>query len=205
VATGCGISGGAQPGILYCWGENADGQAARDPMVDQPVIIPVQVPDPTPQIADGWIRASVALRHGCGILSENGTSGRLFCWGYNGSGERGDEGPSDHNLRQVGVDADWIDVDTGVAHTCALRSGGTLHCFGANSSGQLGDGSADSHALPGPTVGGMSDWVGVAAGNSTSCGIRGAARVLYCWGENHYGQVGDGNSVRWTPAPVPRP
>ncbi len=206
VIFGCGISGGGAAGILYCWGQNAAGQAATDPTLDDPVVIPVQVEDPTIAVADSWIDAAAGYHHACGILSELGNSGGLWCWGENGQGQLGNELGSGYQQRLVAGSADWIDVDVGNAHTCALRATGVLHCFGANDSGQLGDGTPYGRSALGAPIAGATDWVALSAGNVSSCGIRDAVeRRLYCWGENRHGQLGTGERARWEPAAVARP
>jgi alpha-tubulin suppressor-like RCC1 family protein len=95
---------------------------------------------------------------------------------------------------------------------CALVTGGAVVCWGENNHGQLGDGSFDHGKncespprdcstvpvgvlLPGPAT-------MVTAGDSFACAL--VAQRAYCWGDDDYGQLGDGNagSDRATPAPV---
>ncbi len=44
-------------------------------------------------------------------------------------------------------------------------------------------------------------WTAVSAGGAHTCGIR--SRALYCWGQNNYGQLGDGTSGAGTQKFVP--
>lgn len=55
----------------------------------------------------------------------------------------------------------------------------------------------------GREVGGSTDWRMVAAGAQHACGIRNSGR-LYCWGQDRYGQLGDGgpNASKRTPVEV---
>ena len=48
---------------------------------------------------------------------------------------------------------------------------------------------------------GSSDWRVVATGGQHTCGIRTTGR-LYCWGDDTYGQLGDGGTNTGQPAPV---
>ena len=45
------------------------------------------------------------------------------------------------------------------------------------------------------------DWVSVTAGGNHTCGIRSSGR-LYCWGQDFYGQLGDGGANTNRAAPV---
>lgn len=46
-------------------------------------------------------------------------------------------------------------------------------------------------------------WKTITAGANHTCGIKAADNTLYCWGWNHYGQLGDGRNLpRPTPAKI---
>ena len=62
--------------------------------------------------------------------------------------------------------------------------------------GQLGDGSSENRNVP-TQVGTDTDWVSIVAGFVHNCGIRddGSRPSLWCWGNNEYGQLGDGISL----------
>jgi alpha-tubulin suppressor-like RCC1 family protein len=88
----------------------------------------------------------------------------------------------------------------GDMHSCAIRADGTLWCWGSNRSGELGTGDGLDHAAP-AQVGSASDWTWIAAGPTTTCGVR--AGELWCWGRGVEGQVGDGAQLdRDTPVRV---
>jgi hypothetical protein len=51
-------------------------------------------------------------------------------------------------------------------------------------------------------VGADARWATVSVGGGASCGLH-VDGALWCWGDNSFGQVGDGtNSLRTTPVPV---
>ncbi len=88
----------------------------------------------------------------------------------------------------------------GGAHTCALRNDGTVYCWGDNWEGQLGDGTT---ALSRPTpvaVAGLTGATALAAGGSHTCALQSDGTVA-CWGDNYYGQLGDGTTTS-RPTPV---
>lgn len=52
--------------------------------------------------------------------------------------------PSQVDVDTAAAGGDFIEVQAGGDHTCALREDGTLWRWGANEFGQLGDGMTDS-------------------------------------------------------------
>jgi alpha-tubulin suppressor-like RCC1 family protein len=86
-------------------------------------------------------------------------------------------------------------IALGASHTCALKAG-EVYCWGY---GQLGDGTPDNVILTPVKV---SDTAGVfsntsvtdiAAGGDHTCAIK--AGEVYCWGDNLFGQLGDGTTI----------
>ena len=78
-----------------------------------------------------------------------GSDGKLYCWGWNGSGQLGD-GTTTNRWTPVAVQAPagvvLSGVSAGEAHTCARSTAGPVYCWGGNGSGQLGNGrTADSN------------------------------------------------------------
>ncbi|HEY6559479.1 MAG TPA: hypothetical protein VI072_19485 [Polyangiaceae bacterium] len=85
------------------------------------------------------------------------------------------------------------DVATGAYHTCVLKMNGTLWCWGHNDYGQLGDGTTTSRSVPVQVASLGTGVIAVAAGGSHTC-ARKRDGTLWCWGENYYGELGDGTT-----------
>src|SRR5438034_185888 len=85
----------------------------------------------------------------------------------------------------------------GAAHTCGLTTGlsAAAYCWGGNGSGQLGDGTMTSRSSPVlvQAPAGVS-FAAVTAGAAHTCGVT-AAGTAYCWGDNGFGQLGDGTTT----------
>lgn len=91
----------------------------------------------------------------------------------------------------------------GGEHTCGIAAG-RLSCWGRNTWGQIGNGSRGSAVASPDRVGTASNWRRVAVGGASTCGVRGGSGVLYCWGLNNRGQIGDNSrKLRLTPHRVP--
>jgi alpha-tubulin suppressor-like RCC1 family protein len=96
----------------------------------------------------------------------------------------------------------------------ALPAVGTAASWGANAAGQLGDSTTTGTGTPG-TVNGLTGVAALAAGGPTGIGDGGHTLALrsdgsvWAWGQNNFGQLGDGCVVnmdcadRAFPAPVP--
>jgi len=137
-----------------------------------------------------WDKVDAGGSHTCGIKT-----GKLYCWGNNVYGQIGDSTSGSGVYRpsptHVGTATDWDIISAGGNHTCGIRSG-KLYCWGTTRDGRLGIGPTVSDVAANPIrVGTASDWDAVSAGDLHTCGIR--AGKLYCWGNNTYGQTGNGS------------
>ena len=181
-------------GAVQCWGNNSRGQLGDGTTTDHwsPVAV-ADLPSDVAAVVTGSI-------HTCALS----TSGGVWCWGFNGAGELGD-GTTTDRLTPVAVSGLSNGVSAITArggHTCALVTGAGVRCWGWNLHGQLGDGTTTSRLTP-VSVSGLSGGVAaISAGVIHSCALTTAEAVL-CWGQNDYGQLGDGTTmIRLTPVAV---
>jgi alpha-tubulin suppressor-like RCC1 family protein len=80
------------------------------------------------------------------------------------------------------------------SHTCVLTNKHEVKCWGSNSFGQLGDGSKTDRNEP-TAVSGLSDYVTAVATGSTHTCILTIQKSVKCWGDNSFGQLGDGTTT----------
>jgi alpha-tubulin suppressor-like RCC1 family protein len=87
------------------------------------------------------------------------------------------------------------DVSAGDFSTCARTSDSAAWCWGDNRHGQLGDGTTTDRHRPRRVrqAGGtpLADVVAVSAGSGFACAVTSGGAV-WCWGDNGYGQLGNG-------------
>lgn len=114
-----------------------------------------------------------------------------------GDGDGGD-GDGDGNSGSGGTTyADFTGaakVAAGAKHTCAIMTDKTVRCFGDNTYNQLGGGISGDRADLGVVVPGLSGVTAISAGAYHTCAI-GSGALVYCWGRNNEGQLGNGNQV----------
>jgi alpha-tubulin suppressor-like RCC1 family protein len=186
----CAITtgGGAQ-----CWGDNTFG-AIGDGTTDSR-LAPVDVSGLTTgvdAITAGW--------HTCALT----TGGGVKCWGPNDSGQLGD-GTTDMSLIPVdvsGLTSGVAAITAGGQHTCASTTGGGVKCWGDNFHGSLGDGTTSERDTPVDVVGLAGGVVAISTNETHTCALTTGGGVK-CWGDNRYGQLGDGTTKnRHTPVDV---
>lgn len=142
----CALS---ESGEVSCWGDNTRGQVGTDSH-GLAVPAPSRVRFPLGEIIID-VAAGFGGMHACALAA----SGRVFCWGDNGSGQLGYGGGSPQSFDPVsvaGID-DATALALGSAFSCAIRRSGELWCWGHNDEGQLGDGTLVNRSEPVRVVG----------------------------------------------------
>jgi alpha-tubulin suppressor-like RCC1 family protein len=95
-------------------------------------------------------------------------------------------------------------IAAGGSHSLAFKADGTAWAWGSNTYGQLGNTGAGSQSLTPVAVQGLPSGrvVALAAGQYHSLALLDNGTV-YAWGDNYYGELGDGSTTRrTTPVPV---
>ena len=140
-----------------------------------------------------------------------GSTGAAYCWGANqedqcGTGHSEGQLNSPTAVDQGSLSFTWIDQGGNFGyngHTLAIASDGNIWAWGDGAEGQLGQGTTVSHDTPvaisfpsGVSI------VDVRAGGMHSLALSSTGEV-YAWGDNAYGQVGNGTHTnQLTPAVV---
>lgn len=193
ISAGYGHTCGATDiGSIKCWGWNQYGQLGDGSSTSK------QTPVTVTGMPANYFSAGYA--HTCGISSTNGVK----CWGWNIYGQLGD-GTTLNRYTPVDVSGltDVVMISAGYYHTCALLVSGGVKCWGWNANGQLGDGTTTTRTTPVDVVGLSSGVVAISAGGYHTCAQMSGTGAVKCWGNNMYGQLGDGTTTnRYTPVDV---
>jgi len=136
--------------------------------------------------------------HSCAIT----TAGETYCWGYNGSGQLGDNSTAKRltPVDIVGLSGEVAAISGGGNHTCALTTTGGAKCWGNNDYGQLGDNSTTDRLTPvdvctdASCASPLSGVAAISAGGYHTCALTTAGGVK-CWGYNFFGQLGDNTAT----------
>ena len=177
----CALDGA---GALFCWGGNFAGQLGDGTTTDRAAPVPVA------GMGSGVAWVSAGDTSTCAVR----TSGAVSCWGRNDRGQLGD-GTMNASATPVavsGLPSGVARVRVGIAHACAVTTGGGVKCWGANDSGQLGDGTKTSSPVPVDVVGLSSGIADVALGEDYTCALTTSGGVK-CWGRNDVAQLGNGS------------
>lgn len=203
VAYTCGLTAA---GDAYCWGFNAFQVYGDGTDTESAVPVPAAG-------AVRFQRLDGGGTHACGIQDGVG-----YCWGarsgsYGQLGNGTFYGSSTPSRVAGGITFRLLRPYRGNntdAHTCGIAADDVAYCWGNNRMGQLGttapdlcNGSSSNPppcaSVPLPVDGGLA-FRDVSAGVQFTCGVT-TAGVVYCWGSNEYGQLGNGTMTSAT-APV---
>lgn len=209
ITTGGEHSCAVVDGSVLCWGRNEVGQLGNGTVDD--TAQPTRVAG-----IQGATTVIAGSEHTCALVD-----GGAMCWGLNFAGQVGDHvGDISSVPRRVINEADGkplggiVQLAVGGDHSCALLASGVLKCWGGNGSNQLGlhDGTCESLGcsravtvlmLPSARI------REIALGDSHTCVTvaepvppASERRVVYCWGRNASGQLGDDTTSN-RPEPMP--
>lgn len=153
-------------GQVSCWGTWID---VADRYRRHESFSAIDIPGATDAVA-------LASAYGDCLLNRRG---EVWCW---------DGPPVTPRLRRLPVAEVQIGVATGVDYVCSLSTSGRVMCRGRDLVSGLNQDVLRAVELP-------SRAVGVAAGRASACAVLDEGS-LWCWGENGFGQLGDGNHAQ---------
>jgi alpha-tubulin suppressor-like RCC1 family protein len=225
-----------ESGALRCWGANSYGQLGLGSTTQYdfsgptPKVTGIVGDDEAitsvPPVSLGAGRTAVSVnaddRQSCAILD----TGRVRCWGLGSFGALGNGSSSDVGDDELPSAAGEVDLPAGRRATtlalgadvgCVILDDASTRCWGSGTSGDLAQGNTDTHGdgvvapntVPITFAGGLKA-TSISAGGNTLCAVLTDGSVA-CWGDNAYGQLGQGNTTEvggtgaGTPVRVPLP
>jgi alpha-tubulin suppressor-like RCC1 family protein len=120
--------------------------------------------------------------------------GEAFCWGINSQGQSGNGVPAGAGVNTpypVEGGYRFASLSAGGSFTCGILLTGETYCWGNNTGGTLGDGTTLTRGEPSP-VNGQHHFVQVSASTLANVCAVDTDGQAWCWGDNTYGQIGDG-------------
>lgn len=195
----------------YCWGYNGSGRLGDNTSSDRWVPTPVYTGVALSGLDIKFVAAGM-WHHACVIASND----NAYCWGSNDYAELGinTTGAGTGSLQALAVDKTSANyygqpngllnktvksIDGGFYHNCVVTNEDSkIYCWGQDWTGMLGDGGViraeyvptavdTSGVLSGKTI------KAFASGEYHTCAIA-SDNLVYCWGWDDHGQLGDNQS-----------
>jgi RHS repeat-associated protein len=176
-------------GTAWAWGYNVQGQLGNGSTTNSAV--PVQVSNLSGVTAVAAAVGTGGL-HGLALKSD----GTVWAWGNNANGQLGNGTYASSNTPvKVSNLTSVTAIAAGVQHSVALKSDGSVWAWGRGGFGALGinDPNGFDHNTP-IQVTSLSGVTSITASESHNSALK-ADGTLWGWGENQYGQVGDGTTT----------
>ncbi|MEM7129112.1 MAG: hypothetical protein AAF702_22460 [Chloroflexota bacterium] len=175
-------------GGVKCWGYNRMGSLGNGTFTGS--LTPV-----TPAgLTSGVSAISAGGYSTCALLN----SGRVKCWGLNGSDQLGNGVPTFFTSPQLTIGLSGVISSTagGLAHTCSLMTSGDVRCWGRNHVGQLGNGTSIAASEPEAVINLDGPVSSITSGYFHTCALLASDGSIKCWGHNEgFGQLGDGTGM----------
>jgi alpha-tubulin suppressor-like RCC1 family protein len=189
----------ASPGPAWAWGANNYGQLGNGTTLNSS--LPVQVSPPSGNVT--------AIASGGNHVLALTSTGQVLGWGNNFNGQLGNW-TTTNSSTPVTVSLPPGTTVTAIAggsqHSLAVTSAGKVLAWGSNFNGQLGDGTRNSSSTPvAVNLPAYVTVTAIAAGGDFNAGHSLAltsSGAVWAWGDNRYGQLGDGTTVSMSSTPV---
>ncbi len=182
-----------------CWGAGVVGQLGNALNANAAAAQDVQLVGGGGQLAN-VAAISAGGDHSCAFI----TGGTVNCWGNGDSGELGNNASIDTNTPVIvenngGGNLTNIDaVSVGGEHSCAHTDSNTVKCWGSDSDGQIGNDDPilnvdQANLVDGEGgVGVLGNISSMSSGKNHTCALSDTS-TIYCWGQDAFGQLGDGS------------
>jgi alpha-tubulin suppressor-like RCC1 family protein len=192
-------------GALFCWGENFDGRIGDGSRSNSIAPVPVS------GLSHGVTSVALGRFHTCALVGN-----QLWCWGYNVHSDfsvlrsvasagisRTQRAPAvAPSFSAVSANVSLPYSSISVYHSCAILFG-RLKCWGYSANGELGFLTSTPSLAAQDVIGLQGDVHVVACGSHYNCAIVGSSKTVFCWGQNHVGQLGNQKITNTQAQPVP--
>lgn len=176
----------ATSGQLWAWGVNTFGQIGDGTTITR--CSPVR----EFYSATDWQEVSSDFSNTAALK----TSGEIWTWGRNLSGQLGDGTTTDKCLpvREICSATDWCRVSSSGNSISAIKKSGELWSWGSNFCGALGNGLTSNSCSPVREICSASNWCYLDAGTAATFAIK-TSGELWAWGRNICGRLGNGTFI----------
>jgi alpha-tubulin suppressor-like RCC1 family protein len=126
----------------------------------------------------------------------SGSSGKLWAWGQQNSGEIGDNSTTNRSfpVAVLGATKTFCKISAGGTFTLAISNSGRAWGWGYNGNGTVGDNTITNRLTPVSVLGAVKTFCHISAGFGHSLAIDKNGRA-WGWGYNGVGQLGDNTII----------
>jgi alpha-tubulin suppressor-like RCC1 family protein len=186
VSAGSGSTCAVNGSEVYCWGSIAGGSTPKA----------MNFPS-----GPNYVRATTGAMHACASFPNTS----MMCIGSNTFGQFGDGTNNSSASGTIGAGGMGYNMLAASSmFMCGIDLfGSEVQCWGGNFSGALGDGTTNDSNVPIQAAVPLGFAEAIGTGFDHTCAISKSGGVQ-CWGDNSYGQLGDGGIAPgpWVPWPV---
>lgn len=179
-------------GTLWVWGFDQTGGLGDN------TIMTKSSPIQTVSGGTNWKQVST----GSNLVGAVKTDGTLWVWGYNNTGQLGDNTRISRSspVQTISEGTSWKQVSVGASISAAIKTDGSLWVWGYNGSGQLATNNLVSRSSPVQTVSGGTNWRCVETstaglGRGPGMGAIKTDGTLWTWGATYFGSLGDNTTI----------
>ena len=196
--------------MVYCWGADTYGLIGDGAGSTAGSNVPIMLADASPFINGAISEIGLSGKHAC-LLRDMGQANdkKIYCWGMTGSSAVGGTATYDsafHNVATivpnvpsgaVFTNGNIDSFSVGEESTCIIDAG-VVRCFGENNGGLSSPGAGAGPVWPPATIQDAAPFTNsgvskVVNGATSACAIK--SSVLYCWGSDFAGSLGDGGTA----------
>ena len=208
IAVGNNMACALKMSMAYCWGGDTYGLIGDGAGSTAGSNVPIMLADASPFINGAISEIGLSGKHAC-LLRDMGQANdkKIYCWGMTMASAVG--GAPTYSISNNLLSATIVpnggtftngnvdSISVGEESTCVVDAG-VVRCFGANNGGLSSPGAGAGPVWPPATIqdaapftnSGVSE---VVNGATSACAIK--SSVLYCWGSDFAGSLGDGGTA----------
>ena len=191
-------------GKVYTWGENYDGELGNGKT--DSTIVPICISDIEGNELKGKNIVDIVKSGFFKVALDD--NGKVYTWGSNVGGQLGNGTENDSSVpicisdteNSVLKGKNIKNISANGYTVCAIDDNGKVYTWGDNERGQLGNGTKNDSSVP-ICISDTENSVlkgknikNISANGNTVCALDDNGKV-YTWGENDYGQLGNGKTT----------
>jgi alpha-tubulin suppressor-like RCC1 family protein len=176
-------------GQVWAWGEGGNGQLGNGTK-ENSFAQPVQVAFPA-GVTIAYIPTDADPYNSAFAVD---TTGHVWAWGDNEGGEFCLGNQAQH-VKPVELQFSDVTEVAGASNHASYDAGGTLYSCGVNTQGELGNGTTTSSMTPVQVSGLSGAQVTTLVASAGDTGALLSNGAYYDWGDNNYGEVGNGTTT----------